>query len=101
MNAEGRRQWMQGMTAVVALLVLWVGVSANGAVRILAAASCVALLARVALGSRHRVVAAGLLVAGTLPLAVFTWWSIVTPVLAVLALAVGWPRRSARRPHRV
>ena len=35
------------------------------------------------------------LVAAALPFAVFTWWSIVTPLLAALIVAIGW--RALRR----
>jgi len=41
-----------------------------------------------------------LLVAGAVPLAVLTWWSIVTPILAVLALLLGWTAiRHIRQPR--
>ena len=31
-----------------------------------------------------------LLLIGALPLAISTWWSIATPVLAILAVVLGW-----------
>ncbi|WP_329347863.1 hypothetical protein OG226_03610 [Streptomyces sp. NBC_01261] len=41
------------------------------------------------------------LAAGALPLAVITWWSIATPVLAVLVLLLGWfAIRNLGRPQR-
>jgi hypothetical protein len=42
--------------------------------------------AAVAVARRSVGVAIGLLVLGALPLAIATWWSIVTPVLAILVL---------------
>ena len=44
-----------------------------------------------------------LLLIGTLPFAILTWWSVATPVLAVLALAIGLSTlrpRDVRPPHR-
>jgi hypothetical protein len=44
-------------------------------------------------------VASALLLADAPPLPVTTWWSVITPVLAVLALTLGWLtiRRAAPR----
>jgi hypothetical protein len=42
--------------------------------------------------------ALGLLVIGTLPFAALTWWSVVSPVLAVAALAIG-PATIHARDH--
>jgi len=41
-----------------------------------------------------------LLAVGALPLAVTTWWSIVTPLLAALAMLLGWfAIRNLSRPR--
>jgi len=41
------------------------------------------------LAPRFSAAAVAVLVLGAVPLAVVTWWSIATPVLAVLALVLG------------
>lgn len=30
-------------------------------------------------------------IVGAVPLAILTWWSLATPILAVLGLLLGWP----------
>ena len=95
-----RRNWLIGLTAVTALLYLYVGVGAHGLTRLLAWLGGVLILAAIAAAARSRPLAWILLLAGALPVAVATWWSLVTPLLAVLALLFGWlvirrpPRRS-------
>ncbi|MFI6408670.1 hypothetical protein [Streptomyces sp. NPDC050548] len=90
MNETLRRTWPAVLVAVVALLYMWIGLTAHGWDRILGLAGGPVLLA--ALAAAHRSVpgAMALLAAGSLPLAVTTWWSIATPLLAVLALLLGW-----------
>lgn len=90
-----RTSWLRGLTAVLALLLAVIGSAAHGAAGAVTLLGAVAVLAAVVLARRNRPLSALLLVAGAvLPLA-FTWWSIVTPVLAVLCLLLGWPRAHA------
>jgi hypothetical protein len=56
----------------------------------------VLILAAIAAEARSRQLAWLLLLAGTLPVAVATWWSVVAPLLAVLAPLFGW--MVTRRP---
>ena len=90
MNRTLRRTWPVVLVTIVALLYLWVGTAAHGWDRVWGLAGGVAILAAVALGRRYPAAAVAVLVLGALPLAVITWWSIATPVLAVLALVLGW-----------
>ena len=80
--------------ALIALLYVWVGTAAHGLDQVLGLAGGLAILAAVAVARRSRAAAIALLVVGALPLAMVTWWSIATPVLAVLALG----RRDRRDP---
>ena len=32
-----------------------------------------------------------MLIMAALPFAVITWWSVITPLLAILVIAIGWP----------
>ncbi|MFD4873078.1 hypothetical protein ACFWOB_06880 [Streptomyces sp. NPDC058420] len=90
MNETLRRTWPAVLVAVVALLYMWIGLTAHGRDRILGLAGGPVVLA--ALVAAHRSVPGALVLpaAGALPLAVITWWSIATPVLAVLVLLLGW-----------
>jgi len=89
MNEALRRTWPVVLVTIVALLYLWVAVAAHGWDRVLGLAGGLAILAAVALGRRYFAAAVAVLVLGALPLAVITWWSIATPVLAILALVLG------------
>lgn len=90
MNETLRRTWPAALTAVTALLHAWIGLAAEGWEQILGMAGGLVILVAVATAQRPRTAATVLLVAGALPLAVATWWGIVTPLLAVLALVLGW-----------
>jgi hypothetical protein len=97
MNDTMRGNWLTGLTAVTALLYLYVGVGAHGLTRLLAFLGGVLILASIAAAARSRPLAWVLLLAGALPVAVATWWSILTPLLARLALLSGW--MVTRRPR--
>ena len=90
MNETLRRTWPVVLVTIVALLYLWVGTAAHGWDRVWGLAGGLAILAAVAVGRRYLAAAVAVLVLGALPLAVITWWSIATPVLAILALVLGW-----------
>ena len=99
MNQTLHRCWAVALTGVVALLYLWIGVSAHGGQRLLGIAGGLLILAALAAAPRSRTAAPVLLSVGALPLAVASWWSIVTPVLALLALLIGWSAvRNLGRP---
>jgi hypothetical protein len=85
--------WRIGLVVVIAALYAWVGISAHGTDRILGLAGALLILGALAVAPRSRPVAAVLLLLGALPLAVTTWWSVATPLLAVLCLILGWPWR--------
>jgi hypothetical protein len=90
------RFFAAALTGVVALLYLWIGASAHGGERLLGIAGGLLILAALAAAPRSRTAALVLLAVGSLPLAVVTWWSIATPVLAVVAQP---PVRPPRPDH--
>jgi hypothetical protein len=90
-----RQVWRVGLVLVIVALYAWVGLSAHGLDRVLGLAGAALIVAAVAVGGRSRRAAAALLLLGALPLAVATWWSLATPLLAVLCVILGWPRRVA------
>ncbi len=84
-----KRSWMAVLTAVLAVLYGYIGISSGGvgmAAGLIGAA--LILLALPDLGL-PRWVRESMLVVGALPLAALTWWSLVTPILAVLAIVIG------------
>jgi hypothetical protein len=93
------RNWLAALTVVLGAFYLFLGATALGVAGMLGIVGGSMILAVVTLTSRIPArFASPVLVAAALPFAVLTWWSIVTPVLAILAVAIGWSalRRSAR-----
>ena len=84
--------WRILLVVVIAGLYAWVGLSAHGLDRVLGLAGAALIVVALAVVDRSRPAAAALLVLGALPLAVTTWWSLATPLLAALCFALGWPR---------
>lgn len=80
----------------VAVLYLYVGIGSHGLTRALALAGTLLILVALGTAGRSRPVAVALLVIGALPVAVVAWWSIVTPILAVLAIVIGLPAIGGR-----
>ncbi len=95
--------WRIGLVLVIAVLYAWIGFSAHGLDRVLGLVGAVLIVGAVAAADRSRSAAIALLLLGTLPLAVVTWWSLATPLLAVLCIVLCWPgerhgRPASRRP---
>ena len=90
--------WRTGLVVVIAALYAWVGVSAHGLDQLLGLLGAPLIVAALAVAPRSRPTAAGLLLLGALPLAITTWWSVATPLLAVLCLLLGWPLPSPAVP---
>jgi uncharacterized membrane protein YozB (DUF420 family) len=90
------RSWLAALTAVLGAFYIFLGATALGIPGVLGIIGGVTILSVVAASSRIPARAGSLvLVAAALPFAVLTWWSIVTPLLAVLTVAIGW--RALRR----
>jgi uncharacterized membrane protein YfcA len=93
------RRWLAALTVLLGAFYIFLGATALGVAGMLGIGGGITILAIVALSSRIPTrVASLVLVAAALPFAVLTWWSIVTPALAILVVATGWfaLRRSAR-----
>jgi hypothetical protein len=98
MTRNSQQTWRTGLVVVIAALFAWVGVSMHGPDQFLGLIAAPLIIAALVVASRSRPTATGLLLLGALPLAVTTWWSGVTPLLAVLCLLLGWPLLSRTRP---
>jgi hypothetical protein len=97
-HAVSRHHWLTGLTAVLGGYYLFLGgdalPKAAGVLGILGALAIWGALIATPRAHLFRLI---LLIAGALPFAIATWWSVATPVIALLVLTVG-PR--AMRPQR-
>ena len=93
MTRSLQQTWRIGLVVVLAALYAWVGVSMHGPAQLLGLIGAPLIIAAIAVAPRSRSTATAMLLLGTLPLALTTWWSVATPLLAVLCLLLGWPRR--------
>jgi len=84
-------QWSAVLLGFLALIYLSLGIAARGPAGASAIVGALALAGVLPLRRRSRVLAALTLVAGALPFAILTWWSVVAPITAILALALGLP----------
>jgi hypothetical protein len=92
------RHWLAALTVVLGAFYIFLGATALGVAGMLGILGGIMILACVASSSRRPRVAPLVLVTAALPFAILTWWSIVTPMLAILIVVIGWfaLRRSAR-----
>jgi membrane-bound ClpP family serine protease len=82
--------WLAALTVVLGAFYIFLGATALGVAGMLGIGGGITILAIVALSSRMPTrVASLVLVAAALPFAVLTWWSIVTPLLAILVVVIG------------
>lgn len=85
-----RTNWTRVLVSLLGAFVLLMAVSAGPVSTIVVGAvGGVALMAAPWVIGQTRALGVVLLLIGTLPFALLTWWSVVTPLLAVLALAIG------------
>jgi hypothetical protein len=89
MIATIQRNWWVGLTAILAIYYLAIGVTVGRTTGVAAILGAILIGSRLGIGTRSGWMAAALLVVGSLPLAVLTWWSAITPSLAALALICG------------
>jgi hypothetical protein len=84
------RHWLAALTVVLGAFYIFLGATALGIAGVLGIGGGITILVIVALSSRIPTRVASLaLVAAALPFALLTWWSIVTPLLAILVMATG------------
>ncbi len=97
--AAAERNWTGILTVVLACFYIFLGATALGVAGLLGIAGGLLVLGLVAMRGKLPVpVAVALLLLAALPFAVLTWWSVATPLIALLLLALGLP--TLARPHR-
>jgi hypothetical protein len=85
------RRWLAALTVVLGAFFIFLGVTALGVPGTLGIVGGITIIAVIATSSRvPSGVGSFVLVAAALPFAVLTWWSIVTPLLAIATIAIGW-----------
>ena len=87
--AISERRWRVGLLAGLGACYVFLGATALGAAGALGIAGGLLLWCVAAIAARSRRAAYAVLLAGAVPFAVATWWSVVTPVVAILAIAIG------------
>jgi hypothetical protein len=93
-----RAHWSTVLMFVLAAVHLTFGIVARSAVGLLGIAGALAVVVAWELGTQRRWWAVGLLAAGAIPFALATFSTVVTPLTAVLLLAVGLPHLLGGRP---
>jgi hypothetical protein len=90
-RSVGATNWLCGLLGFLGALVLLMAVSAASVTTVVSGIIAGGALIAAALTSmasrRTRVI---VLVAATLPFAALTWWTVVTPLITVVALAIGF-----------
>ena len=82
--------WLRGLLGVLGALELLMAVSAGPTITVAAGLIAgVVLIAAAIMARPGRRPIMGVLAAATLPFAVLTWWTIVTPLLTVVAFVIG------------
>ena len=95
--------WRAGLVALCGAYYAVLGATALGVAGLLGVLGGALIWAAIFTARRSPDLAQALLLAGALPFAAATWWSVVTPVVAVLAIVIGHglSRASGPGPGRV
>jgi len=92
-RTQVRPVWRCALIAALAAQYIWVGLASSGVAVVVGVLGGVTILGAVALVliTRPRPAALVVLMIGALPLALLTWMSLVTPIVAAVCLGLGWP----------
>ena len=89
------RSWLSGLLGILGALELLMAVSAAPALTVAAGLLAGGVLVAAAIMTRPgRRTLVAVLLAVTVPFAALTWWTIVTPLLTLVALAIGFATTS-------
>ena len=84
------RRWLAGLLVACGGYYVFLGATALGFAGGLGILGGVLIWAAARIAARRSRIAAALLLAGALPFAAATWWSGITPLIAVLAIVIGF-----------
>lgn len=88
-RAIDEQRWLAGLTVTLGACYVFLGADALGVPGVLGILGGLAIWAALLVGPRRHRLALALLALGALPFAITTWWSVVTPLTAVLTLVTG------------
>lgn len=83
------RHWRNGLIVLCGVYYVFLGATALGVAGFLGIAGGLLICGATLAPLRSPSVAYGLLIVGALPFAAATWWSVITPVVAVLVIVIG------------
>jgi len=86
-----RRNWLRILVGVLGIYQILLALSAKPAIAVLGTVGGLLVIAAPWVPHRSPIGATVLLVVGTVPFAVVAWWSLIVPVVGLLALAIGLP----------
>lgn len=92
-----RRSLLDVLIVVLGGLYVYVAIYDAGIERFIGVLGGIGIVGAVFVKRRSRQTAGGLLLLGALPLAILTWWSIVTPLIAGLAILLAALSLSRKR----
>jgi len=93
-----RANWTRGLVSVLGATEILMAVSAAPiTTALIGIAGGCALMAAPWVGGRASIVRIPLLLIGTLPFAALTWWSLASPLVAIVALTMGFTLPDATR----
>lgn len=87
--AVDERQWSVALVVLCGAFYIFLGTTALGFSGIVGIFGGLLIWAAVRIASRSHGTAYALLLAGAIPFTVLTWWSAITPFIAILTLAIG------------
>ncbi len=88
-RAVAERAWLGGLTGLLGGYYVFLGFDALNAAGFLGILGGMLLWTALAIAGNTPRVAFGLIALGALPFAIATWWSVATPLIAVLMLVIG------------
>jgi hypothetical protein len=83
------REWLSCLVSLLGIFQIGLAVSARPMIAAIGVVSGLLVVAAPWVARRNTAVGLAALIAGTLPFAVVTWWSILAPFVCLLALAIG------------
>lgn len=99
---DNEHRWWIGLTALLGAYYVLLGVDAlPKAAGFVGIAGGVAIWGAMRIATRSHRLAVGLLAVGAMAFAIVTWWSVVTPLTAILVLTIGPVALRRRRSGRV
>jgi hypothetical protein len=89
MQTRVEHVWLDGLTVVLGLSYAVMGLAVGGFSGRLGILGGILIVAALVVGRRAAWLGMALLALGAVPFAMSTWWSLVTPLTALLALLLG------------